>query len=43
MFNKFSNDLRDKPVCVLRKFADDTKLGGISDLSGRYTDVSRGT
>lgn len=39
MFKKFSNGLHDKQVCTLRKFADDTKLRGMSDTSDSYSDI----
>ncbi|KAJ7413747.1 hypothetical protein WISP_88552 [Willisornis vidua] len=41
LFNYFINDLDDASECNFRKFADDTKLGGVPDTLDRYIDVQR--
>lgn len=33
LFHIVSNDLHDAPECTLRKFADDTDLGGVIDIA----------
>lgn len=41
MFSMFSNGLDGKMVCACSKCADDTKLGGMPDISGGCADIER--
>lgn len=41
MFNSFINDLHDVAEYTLRKFADDTKLGGVVYMPGGCAAIQR--
>ncbi|KAK4824711.1 hypothetical protein QYF61_017937 [Mycteria americana] len=41
LFNIFVNDLDDGAECKLRTFADDTKLGGVADMSDGCATIQR--
>ena len=41
LFNIFINDLDDEVKCTLNKFADDTKLGGVTDIPKGHATIQR--